>query len=137
MERYLIIDGVRHVIDYNEATGDYTVGPEADLPEDAIVSGYPELVDVSTDLYASADTNITIEEIYTQLVINCDQTEIDELITSPLSDDDIYSPYTNIVHYCTEYASFGEGQRATDGFREMVVNGKTDYDGAKWFDWYI
>lgn len=134
MDRYLYIDGVRHVIDYNQATGDYTVGPEATLPEDAVIAGYPELVTIEGDLYASDDTNITIDEVYNKLKLTCEIKDVEEIIQSPLDDDSMYSPFTNKQHYCTELLGINYDISA---FIELLMHGTSERDNAKIYDWYV
>ena len=137
MTRYLLINGKRYEIDYDASTGNYEIGPEASLPQDAIIAQYPELVDVDKDLYSGSDTNISIEEIYNQLSLTAEQTEIEDLVQSPLSDENMFSPFSNSVPYCIELASFGEGERALKGYIDLLKNFKSTYEGAVTYKHYV
>lgn len=138
MTRYLLINGKRYEIEFDSSIGgNYNIGPESSLPADAVLASYPELVEVDKDKYASDDTNISIEEIYNQLSITCELTEIDELISSPLSDDDLFSPFSNSQIYCREYATEGEGKTSLSAFQNLLVNNESDYDKATKTDWFV
>ena len=137
MTRYLLINGKRFEIDYDASTGNYEIGPEASLPQDAIVAQYPELVDVDKDIYSGSDTNISIEEIYNQLSLTAEQTEIEDVVQSPLSDENMFSPFSNSVPYCIELASFGEGERALKGYIDLLKNFKSTYEGAVTYKHYV
>lgn len=140
MTRYLLIGGKRYEIEYDSETGDYTIGAEAS-PAD-VVSDYPELVDVTADMYGGTDTNLSIEEIYNKLKLTCEQDEISDLISSPLEESDLYSPYSNSQKYCTEIVSWGEGENALHGFIDMVTTAKTgkpttSYSGGAHYDHFV
>ena len=137
MTRYLLINGKRFEIDYDASTGNYEIGPEASLPQDAIIAQYPELVDVNKDIYSGSDTNISIEEIYNQLSLTAEQTEIEDVVQSPLSEDNMFSPFSNSVPYCIELASFGEGERALKGYIDLLKNFKSTYEGAVTYKHYV
>lgn len=138
MARYLLINGKRYQIEFDTSSGgSYTIGPEASTPDDAILASYPELVQVSKSLYASDDTNISIDEIYNQFEINCDVKEVEDLITSPLRSEDLFSPFTNAQKYCSELSAKGEGERAMKGFIDLLTKFNTSYDGGTKTDWYV
>jgi hypothetical protein len=113
---------------YDSATGDYTIIGRVQPGQDSHVSG--RTYNVSKADRAAADTNVTIDEVYNQLLLTCDLDELDTLVDSPTDDDAMYSPYTNKQLYCTEYVSWGDGDSALSGFRDMIVSGTTQYDGA-------
>lgn len=112
---------------YDETTGNWTEtsgSPSSAIPMAA------STVTISKKDYASNDTNVSIDTTYNQLVLTCELEEIDRLIESPTDEDKFISPYKHAQLYATEYASFGEGSSAINGFRDMVLNGTTGYDGA-------
>lgn len=61
------------------------------------------LVQVSKALYKSDDTNISMSDVYNQIIVECNLEEQDELLQSPLEQDSIISPYTNRNFYLREY----------------------------------
>ena len=129
MTRYILIGGKRYEIEFDSSVGgDYTIGPEASLPQDAIISGYPELVSVDKEMYSGNQSNLTINEVFTQLQITCEQDEIDTVISSPLDDSDTFSPFTAPQKYATELISFGEGDTALKAFISLLKTGNTDYE---------
>lgn len=132
MTRYILIGGKRYEIEFDSSIGggNYTIGPEASLPQDAIISGYPELVSVNANMYSGNSTNMSIGEIYNQLKITCDQDEIDTVISSPLEENDMISPYTGPQHYADELIAFGEGDRALKAFISLLKTGNTDYENG-------
>ena len=61
------------------------------------------LVQVSSALYKSDDTNISMSDVYNQIIVECNLEEQEELLQSPLEQDNIISPYTNRNFYLREY----------------------------------
>lgn len=100
-------------------------------------------ITVNKDRYASNDTNLSMSEVYNQIVATCEFEEKEELVSSPLNDDDII-PYVNIKQkFLREYISSGDGSAAQDGFKEIVKSGYdgsipySDYDGWTCREWYF
>jgi hypothetical protein len=60
-------------------------------------------VQVSSALYKSDDTNISMSDVYNQIIVECNLEEQEELLQSPLEQDSIMSPYTNRNFYLREY----------------------------------
>lgn len=58
---------------------------------------------LSVNDYSSSDTTVSIDDVFNRIQLKCEIEGIDELITSPLEDDSISSPYTNKNKYMTEY----------------------------------
>ena len=57
---------------------------------------------VTPSLYKSDDTNISMSDVFNQIVVECDLEEQEELLQSPLDEDNITSPYTNRNYYLRE-----------------------------------
>ena len=108
---------------YDSATGDYTIIGRVQPGQDSHVTG--RTYNVSKADRAGADTNVTIDDVYNQLLLTCDLDELDTLVDSPTDDDAMYSPFTNKQLYCTEYVAWGDGDSALSGFRDMIVSGTT------------
>jgi len=90
-------------------------------------------------MHGADDTNITVSEVYNQISVTCDMESIDSVITSPLDNDSLTSPYTGKQLYMREYISEGNGTSAKNAFIDMVKENSADitYDDAKYIDWYI
>lgn len=107
-----------------------------------IVSGYTfttnrDAVSISMDNVADCDTTISIGEVYNQLLLTCNIEGVENVIESPLDDDLLVSPYTNMQKYMTEYSSDGEGETAYKAFYAMTHNEDTLYGKADITDWYV
>lgn len=120
---------------YDPTTGDYTITGRAPSGQEGHVTGRTYTVKKSDR--AGADTNVSIDEVYNQLILTCDLEELDTLVESPTDDDTIYSPFTNKQLFCTEYASFGEGSSAFNGWKDMILRGTTQYDAAEICNHYV
>lgn len=121
--------------EYDSTTGDYTIIGRAPDGTSGHVTGHT--YNVNKNDRAGADTNVTIDEVYNQLLLTCDQEELDTLVESPTDDEALYSPFTNKQLYCTEYVSWGEGSSAFNGYKDMILNGNTTYDGAAIYNHYV
>ena len=99
----------------------------------------PQNVTLTSVMHSADDTNITVSEVYNQISVSCDLENIDAVITSPLDNDSLTSPYTGKQLYMREYISEGNGTTALTAFKNMVKeNGDdVDYDEAKYIDWYM
>lgn len=129
-------DGKYMTAEYSSG-GDYIITGIAANPRDAQgeTTQQPTRLIAKSD-YAAADTNITIEEVYNQIKLTCNLEELEEIVTSPTNEDDLYSPFTNRQKYATEFIAWGEGESAFNGFWELLADG-TDYDGAEIYHHYI
>ena len=99
----------------------------------------PQNVTITGAMHGADDTNITVSEVYNQISVTCDLESIDAVITSPLDNDSLTSPYTGKQLYMREYISEGSGSDAFNAFRTMVRENGADitYDEAKYIDWYM
>ena len=96
-------------------------------------------VTITSDMHGANDTSITISDVYNQISVKCGLESIEDVITSPLDDDALISPYTGKQLYMREYISEGNGQTAMLAFRDMLKENDTaiTYDDAKYIDWYL
>lgn len=94
-------------------------------------------INLTSDMHSDTDTNITVGDVYTQVQVKCDLKDQDDIIESPLSNDSVISPWRSKNIFMTEYISEGEGTKAYNAFRNMVLGKETDYDKAKKIDWFL
>lgn len=97
----------------------------------------PSLVTITSEMNASTDTSISIDEVYNQIKVTDELNAQDSVIESPLETNSLSSPYMNKQLFCTEYISEGEGHNAIKAFGAMVAGGRTDYDACTKVDWYM
>lgn len=106
----------------------------------------PSLVEDSTSAaltlttrnVADNATTLSVGEVFNKIELTCSITDIEDVVSSPLDDDDIYSGYTAVQKYMTEYCSRGDGKKAHTAFRAMLVGDTTTTYGDAWYeDWYI
>lgn len=105
----------------------------------AVTLSAPEMVTLTSSMHGADDTNINVTDVYSQVSVKCDLENIETVITSPLDDDSLTSPYTGKQLYMREYISEGNGTAAKNAFRDMLKENGTviTYDKAKYIDWYI
>lgn len=99
----------------------------------------PLNVTLTGQMHGANDTTITVSDVYNQVSVKCDLDNIETVITSPLDDDSLTSPYSGKQLYMREYISEGNGTNAKNTFITMVrENGvEITYDDAKYIDWYL
>ena len=89
---------------------------------------------ITKDSYKSDDTNISMSDTYNQISLKADLDFIDEVISSPLDDDNIryYSNYKQL--WFTDYICFGTGSTSASCFQNIV---KQAYEHYKYIneDW--
>lgn len=98
------------------------------------------VVDFSLSNVESDDTRITMEEAFNRISVKCDLEQVEDLILSPLDENNIESPYTGRQKYMTEYSSEGDGNNAKSDFTVMGATGeKGEYhpDEENVRDWYV
>lgn len=92
---------------------------------------------LTEEMYASDDGNISIADVYNQLILTDELKKQDTIIESPLDDDSLYSLYKSKQLYMTEFSSAGEGNSAWDAFMAGVRGQSTTYDAYTETDWYM
>lgn len=95
------------------------------------------LIGITTDKVSGTDTTISIGEIYNQLLLTCKVEKMESLIESPLEESALGSYFAARQKYMSELISLGDGKRAYRGFRDLVLEGDTDYDDGSIVDWYV
>lgn len=94
-------------------------------------------INVCKDFYIDTDTNISTDDVYTQIKVKAKLDKFDVVLESPLDDDSLISPYDNMQQYMTEYISEGNGNTALNAFKAIVNGRTTDYDKAYTYNWFI
>ena len=94
-------------------------------------------INVDKDFYIDTDTNISTDDVYTQIKVKAKLDKFDVVLESPLDDDSLISPYDNMQQYMTEYISEGNGKTALNAFKAIVNGRTTDYDKAYTYNWFI
>ena len=133
---YIMKNGVIYDCSF-DADGKYTLGDVFDTPAEDVTTSEVRMHNVDTSYYAGKSSSISIEEVYNQIQLTCSGDDIDDIIESPMNDDDIRSDYTNKQHYCREYVSWGEGKNAANAFINITHGKSSDYDDYEIRDWYI
>ena len=108
-----------------------------DLLSGTIMTTERPIVEIALGNAAGTDTNISIGEVFNQILLTCNTQSVDKLIESPLDSADLVSPYSNRQKYMTEYSCDGEGEQAYTAFYNMTHGLATAYGGAVATDWYI
>ena len=99
----------------------------------------PSNVTITGAMHGANDTAITISDVYNQVSVKCSLENLEDVITSPLDNDLLTSPYTGKQLYMREYISEGNGTTAMGAFMTMLREDGTNvtYDKAKYIDWYL
>ena len=91
---------------------------------------------ISNDIAANCDTQISISGTYNQFILTDSVKEIENVVESPLEDKSL-STAGNYQKFMTELISEGEGKKAYNGIKDMCLNGTAGYDGASTVDWFV
>lgn len=94
-------------------------------------------ITIETAVAAGCDTQISIDEVYNQILLTCETKEVESVIESPLDDDQLGSPYVNKQKYCTEYSADGDGKTAYRAFYDMCHDQTTGYGAGRITTWFI
>lgn len=92
---------------------------------------------LTEDMYSSDDGNISIADVYNQLILTDELKKQENIIESPLDDDSLYSLFKSKQLFMTEFSSDGQGDSAWDAFMAGVKGQSTTYDAYKETDWYL
>lgn len=108
-----------------------------DLVSGATATTSRKTVDISLDIAEDTNTTISMGDVYNHLELTCDVKSVTEVVESPLDDGAVLPCYTSKQKYMTEYSSDGEGERAYNAFRAMVMGERTTYANSRITDWYV
>ena len=99
-------------------------------------------VNMLNTMHSDRNTNISIDDVYNQIVLTCDIEAQDTVVESPLDKTYLTSLYSGKQLYMTEYIAEGKGVRANNAINNMInglpVN-PSDIEAVKpkEIDWYI
>jgi hypothetical protein len=97
-----------------------------------------QITTLTGNMHTSSDTNITVTDVYNQIQINCELSELEDIITSPLDEDSLTSSFSNKQPYMTEFSSEGSGDKANNAFNDVIHDGgTTGYKEFKTFEWFL
>ncbi len=94
-------------------------------------------VEIENAIVADCDTQISLDEVYNQLLLTDNVTEMTNIVESPLDSDSLSYAFDGMQKYMTEYTSWGEGNSAIDAFACLVKGEATTYDAANITDWFV
>lgn len=100
----------------------------------------PQNVTITGEMHGANDTSITISDVYNQVSVKCELENIENVITSPLDNDSLTSPYSGKQLYMREYISpSSDNLDFVRAFHAMVSENGTavEHDEAKYVDWYL
>ena len=95
-----------------------------------------DILEIRKPMFADSSTNITVDEVYNQITVNCKLDKQTQLFESPLDKDSLVSPYKGKQKYLTEIISEGEGDRAYNAFIAMMNGQPSTWKESKTVDWY-
>lgn len=81
------------------------------------------LKNVKKENYASDDTNLSIADVYNQIKVDCDIKSVETVISNPLNDDDLYSPYENKYIYAERIVTKEYGFKSAANFVQQCKDG--------------
>lgn len=99
-------------------------------------------ITIDTSIVADDGTTLSVGESFNLISLTCDVTPIENIIKSPLDNDDLTSPYSRRQKYCTTLSATGTSEK----MKERFVNALSDREAKDYFlttemgfkkDWYI
>ena len=87
---------------------------------DVLISNISSLPVTSADI-SNSDTNISLSEVYKSFIVKDTLENNDVIFNSPLSSDNLISPYTNKQYYCREYLH-SDASKKTDWYIQYMTN---------------
>lgn len=107
------------------------------LKTNAAYSMSKPLTTINKNVFASSDTNISVDDVYNQVQVNTKFNAQESLFESPLEKDSLVSVYKGKQKFMTEYIAEGNGYTALAAIINMINNRSTDYEDAKTVDWFV
>lgn len=107
------IDGDFYIFDWStvkdntKAAGNwYQINIDGDIETSLVAIMAPTVITLSSSNVEDTDTQISVEDSYNQIQVECDRAEIEELAISPLDEDSLVAPFPRRTLYCTELMSY-------------------------------
>lgn len=92
---------------------------------------------IEKDNYALNDTNLEIADTYNQIKVKCNLKEIGTVISNPLDDDALYSPFVNKQKYISLLYCKGNDAKAKQAIYDLKTKGTSDNKNAYTKDFYM
>lgn len=135
LNMYIIQQGEDFYIFYQQSPTSSTEKTFLEVWSDTSVTKNINTINVTTNDYMDDSTNISIDDVYNQIVVNCELVDQEAIVESPLDSDYLSSNYPGKQLYMTEYISEGSGDTARDSMEDIITGRPSTY--AKKIDWYI
>lgn len=102
-------------------------------------------VAIANSIAEDCATNISIGDVYNQIMVTCDVNELENVIESPLDDEMLIQLYSRYQKYLTEFSVEGNGSKAKSTFRTICTGDSADdvnfaalnYREGSITDWFI
>lgn len=133
---HIVQDGLTFYL-FDWATVKKGVGVWKDLVTGAVVSTTGRTVAIGSDNVADCGTQISVGEIYNQLLLTCEIEEVENVVESPLDSDSLRPLYNYRQLYCTEFWSNGHRAGELEGIFHMCHEMSTDRQDAFNQKWLI
>lgn len=89
------------------------------------------------DMHMAKDTEININDVYSQVQVTCEVEEADEILADMFESKDLKSWYNNPQKYMTEYIVEGGGDGNRDCLNDMVDGRSNNNESGSMVDWYL
>ena len=94
-------------------------------------------VTLSHDVVEDDKASIEVGEIYSRLELTADVKALEDVVESPLDEDDLESPFNAKQKFMTEMFSLGEGKTSCKAFTAMLLGDTPTYEDAYERDHYM
>ena len=142
MMRYLDLHIVQDGFDYYIFAWETVRGLRGPITWKDITTGDTETtlratITIAMGNVEGADTQISIGEVYNQLLLTCENEAMPGVVESPLDSAHLTSPYVNKQKYCTEYSVDRKGMPADLAFAFLAKDINIGHESGLVIDWYL
>lgn len=117
------------------------------LSNEYVTLSAPQTITLTSKMHGADDTTITVDDVYNQVSVKCDINKFENVITSPLEENQLTSPFSKKQLYMREYECEGNGENAYTSFKIMIYNDNPNtsitvdddynFNHARYIDWYF